>query len=142
VIENGNGDGDGEFFTHTEEITGAGEGVGSGSRKTTMDAVDIEFNPDTAVPTRQIKSRGGRNVNAASTSSGSGKKVRGEKRSTGSAPATREDDRSSEGIFGRASLLFPLRRGARQAEQSVWAEGMKAEDGMFHTHGVQTIADN
>lgn len=43
------------------------------------------------------------------------------------------EDRSPAGIFGRMSLLFPIRRGAREAERSVWAENMKPDEGEFQS---------
>lgn len=42
---------------------------------------------------------------------------------------TEVEDRSPEGIFGRTSLLFPVRKGAREPERSIWAEGFKPEQG-------------
>jgi hypothetical protein len=102
------------------------------NRKTSMDVVDIDFKPEQI--SANSKSRSKRNTRTASSSRKPQGEARGQKggaRSTGSEPAKRENDTSTEGIFGRASLLFPMRMGARQAEQSIWAEGMKSEDGKF-----------
>ena len=118
----GEGEGVDEFFTMS------GDTSGSSSRKQ-MDVVDIDFSPERQISTKSrtnTKTRKGKGGVAAGSSS---KRDTKGGRSTGSEPAKREDDRSPEGIFGRASLLFPLRRGARLAEQSIWAEGMKSEDG-------------
>jgi len=109
-----------------------------------MDAVDIDFKPEQISANSDSRSK--RNTRTASSSRKSQGDARGQKggaRSTGSEPAKRENDRSTEGIFGRASLLFPMRMGARQAEQSIWAEGMKSEDGtLIHTCFVYQEADD
>jgi hypothetical protein len=127
----GEGEGNEEFFT----MSGDSTGTGSSSRKQ-MDTVDIDFSPErlsslkSRTKTRNGHGKGKGGVAAGSTSSSkTGKRDTKGGKSAGSEPAKREDDRSSEGIFGRVSLLFPLRRGARLAEQSIWAEGMKSEDG-------------
>jgi len=111
------------------------------NRKISMDVVDIDFNPESLSANANANANKSRSKRNTRTTAASGSRKtqtqtkgdsRGSKgRSTGSEPAKREDDRSTEGIFGRASLLFPLRMGARSAEQSVWAEGMKLEDGTF-----------
>jgi hypothetical protein len=104
------------------------------NRKTSMDVVDIDFKPEQISANSNSNSRSKRNTRTASSSRKPQGEARGQKggaRSTGSEPAKRENDTSTEGIFGRASLLFPMRMGARQAEQSIWAEGMKSEDGTF-----------
>lgn len=44
-------------------------------------------------------------------------------------PVAEVEDRSPAGLFGRMSLLFPVRRGAREAESSIWANGMKPDEG-------------
>jgi hypothetical protein len=136
--------GSGENDTSTAEgddFFGSEVDVGTGSRgstpksKSNLSSINIAFDSEPA-PTG-FKARGGRNA----TSSSSTRKPNStrERRSSVQAPVQREaDDRSAEGIFGRASLLFPVRRGAREAERSIWAEGMKPEDGMssVYIHGL------
>jgi hypothetical protein len=124
-----------EFFTMSADTPSSSKTKGQGkkdNRKTSMDVVDIDFKPEQI--SANSKSRSKRNTRTASSSRKPQGEARGQKggaRSTGSEPAKRENDTSTEGIFGRASLLFPMRMGARQAEQSIWAEGMKSEDGKF-----------
>jgi hypothetical protein len=124
-----------EFFTMSADTPSSSKSKGQGkkdSRKTSMDVVDIDFKPEQISANSNARSK--RNTRTASSSRKPQGEARGQKggaRSTGSEPAKRENDTSTEGIFGRASLLFPMRMGARQAEQSIWAEGMKSEDGKF-----------
>jgi hypothetical protein len=127
-----------EFFTMSGDIaSGSKSRPTKDNRKTSMDVVDIDFNLESISANANANKARPKRGTRTTAASGSRKnqtqgEARGSKgRSTGSEPAKREDDRSSEGIFGRASLLFPLRMGARSAEQSVWAEGMKSEDGTF-----------
>ena len=127
-----------EFFTMSADSASSSKPTGQGkkdNRKTSMDVVDIDFKPEQI--SAKSNSRSKRSPRTASSSRKPQGETRGQKggaRSTGSEPAKRENDRSTEGIFGRASLLFPMRMGARQAEQSIWAEGMKSEDGTFLSH--------
>jgi hypothetical protein len=124
-----------EFFTMSADTPSSSKTKGQGkkdNRKTSMDVVDIDFKPEQISANSNARSK--RNTRTASSSRKPQGEARGQKggaRSTGSEPAKRENDTSTEGIFGRASLLFPMRMGARQAEQSIWAEGMKSEDGKF-----------
>jgi hypothetical protein len=126
-----------EFFTMSTDTPSSSKSKGQGkkdNRKTSMDVVDIDFKPEQISANSNSNSRSKRNTRTASSSRKPQGEARGQKggaRSTGSEPAKRENDTSTEGIFGRASLLFPMRMGARQAEQSIWAEGMKSEDGKF-----------
>jgi hypothetical protein len=126
-----------EFFTMSADTPSSSKSKGQGkkdNRKTSMDVVDIDFKPEQISANSTSNSRSKRNTRTASSSRKPQGEARGQKggaRSTGSEPAKRENDTSTEGIFGRASLLFPMRMGARQAEQSIWAEGMKSEDGTF-----------
>jgi hypothetical protein len=126
-----------EFFTMSADTPSSSKTKGQGkkdNRKTSMDVVDIDFKPEQISANSNSNSRPKRNTRTASSSRKTQGEARGQKggaRSTGSEPAKRENDTSTEGIFGRASLLFPMRMGARQAEQSIWAEGMKSEDGTF-----------
>ena len=132
-----------EFFTMSADSGSSSKPKGSGkkdNRKTSMDVVDIDFKPEQI--SANSNSRSKRSPRTASSSRKPQGEARGQKggaRSTGSEPAKRENDRTTEGIFGRASLLFPMRMGARQAEQSIWAEGMKSEDGTLSINlfGVQ-----
>jgi len=124
-----------EFFTMTADSPSSSSSKSKSKPKKDgrkgMDVVDIDFNPEQLANSRTKK-----NTRTTNDSGSGSRKAQGEGRgqkgrSTGSEPVKREDDRSSEGIFGRASLLFPVRMGARSAEGSVWAEGMKSEDGTF-----------
>lgn len=94
------------------------------SRPAGLKKVDVDFNPVNV----KVASKGRR-----STNTNEKKPARGRAPREARAPqAVEVEDRSPEGIFGRASLLFPVRRGARDAESSVWAEGVKPEQGMFY----------
>lgn len=123
-----------EFFTSDAEL-----GFRPKSKpKSNLAAVDVAFDSESvSLPMAKTRNRGNRNATGSSSSSsvrkgpgaGAGAATK-EKRKSVQAPVLRQaDDRSAEGIFGRSSLLFPIRRGAREAERSIWAEGMKSEDG-------------
>lgn len=110
-------EGEEEFFVGNDDKA-ASRSKGAG-----LKSVDMDF----AAPS-PVKSSSARGRRATSSKE---RTVR-EKRPRAPRPVEPEvEDRSPEGIFGRASLLFPVRRGAREAERSVWAENLQPAEGTY-----------
>lgn len=120
--------GEEDFFG--EHVTATPRNRGSGLKKVNM---DMDFATPSSFSKSTSNSRGQRNGRASTLSprTTSANKRDGEvKERRARAPIVPEvEDRSPEGIFGRASLLFPVRRGAREAERSIWSENFQPVDG-------------
>lgn len=119
------GEGGDEFFVSTPS-RGRGN-AGQGGKGNKMKKVDLDLSSvNVNVPSTRARAPRG-------SASGSNDKR------TKAAPRVKEkrvaevEDRSPAGIFGRMSLLFPVRRGAREAERSIWADGLKPDQGQFQS---------
>ena len=122
----GDGEGGDEFFVATPS-RGRGN-AGAGGKGNKMKKVDLDLdsvNVNVNVPSVRARTPRGSSSN--------------DKRTKSAAPRVKEkrvaevEDRSPAGIFGRMSLLLPVRRGAREAERSVWADGLKPDQGQYQS---------